>query len=201
MTATEFLVSVSPAKAKKKKAIDKHLSIPPPNFKAIKLKLEGTTPLVQRPIGVRHRPGQSFYLAKEGWRGIPTYGIRQSFIGACRLECLKFGKMPFLGARPDGFDVVEGTPMVKITKGKPRDAGEVDEKFEGGLLYDAGWRAVAVIEFDADWFKPEGLVKLMSIAGAEIGLGRLRPNADWASHRREGPTRTAPCYDYGCFSV
>jgi hypothetical protein len=169
-------------------------------FKAVKFKIEGTSPLVQRPLVVRRkRKGDAcdFYVAREGWRGIPVYGFRQALLGACKLEGFHLRNGAGLPTvRADGFDMIEGTPLVKITKGKPRDASEVDDKLAGGLVYSKGWKARIVIEFDADIFKVEEIVKIATTAGAEVGLGCKRPTMSRAK-RKKGDVD----YSYGTFDV
>lgn len=187
--------------AKDRKVTSKTLVITPPNIQAIKFEIVGLTPLVQRPIVVRYQPTCDFYVSSKGWRGIPVYGIRKSLFGACKFEGLTFGtefKSGMLGIQPDGFDQVEGTPLVRITKGKPRDASEIDEKLKGGIVYSKGWEASVVIEFDADMFKPQGVIEIITIAGKEIGLGRIRPARDVFKRREIEPD---DAFNFGTFAV
>ena len=127
-----------------------------------------------------------------------VYGLKQALMGACSLEGLSFasGRTANLSARADGFDQVEGTPLVRIAKGKPRDAIEVNEKFAHGLIYDAGWEASVVVEFDGDIFKPEGIVALMLTAGSQVGLGALRPDSHRFVRRKSEPS-----FAFGTFAV
>jgi hypothetical protein len=169
-------------------------------FQAIAFDLVGLTPLVQRPLVVRRaKKGKlcEFYVSPKGWRGIPLFGFRQALLGACKLEGHKLRNGAGLPTvRADGFDVVEGTALVRITKGKPRDASEVQENLAGGVVYDEGWEARVVVEFDADVFKAQEIVKVMITAGAEVGLGCKRPDAHRFLRRKAEPS-----YEFGTFAV
>jgi len=185
-------VKVTKVKELKKKAV----AIKPPNLKAIRFMLIGTAPLVQRPIvTARYKSDAEVYRSAEGWRGIPSNGLLQSAIGAMQLQGLKIRTVAGMFAVvPDGFDTLEGTALTRITRGVPRDSLEAGEKLGGGLFYDEGWEAKALIRFDADTFTPAEVVEIMRRAGEDVGVGLLRPDA----HRfRKGE----PDYSFGTFDA
>jgi hypothetical protein len=182
------------------------VKIAPPNLLAIRFKLVGTTPLVQRPMILKHRPELDYYRAREGWAGLPTMAIASSIQGAMKLDKFKTASkrllfQPKIGA--DGVDM-EGNTIVRL-EGELLDANELiapedrpgkNMDLDNGRFWSAGWSAEATVEFDADGFKPRDVVRLVQLAGAEIGVGRIRPNADRFTRRKADPD-----YSYGTYSV
>src|SRR5262249_18772570 len=63
----------------------------------------------------------AMHTSKDGWRGIPAPAFRAAMISACRVVGFKMtlAKLSVF-VQADGFDVVDGTPLVRITKGEPK---------------------------------------------------------------------------------
>lgn len=124
--------------------------------------------------GARHR-------SKDGWDGISAPAFRCAMIDACRTAGLVMTKQKmatFIVA--DGFDVQDGTPLVRIIGGDP-------EKLESLVRNDNGsadirirpmwreWSADVTIEFDEDMITAESVVNLLDRAGRQVGIGEGRP--------------------------
>lgn len=126
----------------------------------------------------------AMHLAREGWNGIPAPAFRSAMIDACRLVGFKMTHAKLsVFVEPDGFDADDGTPLVKITKGKP-------EKHEGAVrnetgvadirvrpLWREGWQAKLRITFDGDQFSLSDVSNLLLRAGMQVGVGEGRPNS------------------------
>ena len=83
----------------------------------------------------------------------------------------------------DGFDVDDGTPLVRITKGKPEYSEHVVRNETGVVdirprpMWQPGWEALVTIRFDADQFSQEDVANLMSRVGAQVGVCEGRPDS------------------------
>jgi len=83
----------------------------------------------------------------------------------------------------DGFDVDDGTPLVKITKGQPiyheaavrNDSGVCD--IRARPMWREGWEAKVRIRYDADQFSLIDVSNLLGRAGMQVGLGEGRPDS------------------------
>ncbi len=123
------------------------------------------------------------HRSTEGWCGFPAGALRSAMISACRLVNFKMtiGKMSVF-VQADGFDVVDATPLVKITT-EPRPIDSAVRNATGVMdirrrpLWDAGWRATVRITFDADQFTPTDITNLLLRAGAQVGIGEGRPDS------------------------
>jgi hypothetical protein len=127
---------------------------------------------------------QAMYRTKEGWHGIPASAFRNAMISACRTVEFKMTHAKLaVFAIADGNDAKEGTPLVKITKGKPHysempvrlDCGSCD--IRARPQWDAGWEAVVRLRFDADMFSLADITNLLARAGAQVGVGEGRPDS------------------------
>jgi hypothetical protein len=142
---------------------------------------------------------QSKHLSKEGWCGIPAGAFRAAMVSACRLVGFKMtlAKLSIF-VEADGFDKVDGTPLIKITKGEPhycehpvRLKGDVVD-LRARPMWDPGWEAKVRITFDADQFTLEDVTNLMMRVGLQVGLGEGRPNSrssvgmGWGTYKLEG---------------
>lgn len=80
----------------------------------------------------------------------------------------------------DGFDRTDGTPLVKITKGKPKycehpvrlASGVID--LRARAMWMPGWRAMLRIRYDADMLKRSDIVNLVARLGIQVGIGEGR---------------------------
>jgi hypothetical protein len=124
------------------------------------------------------------HVSHEGWLGIPAPAFRNAMVDACRLVGFKMTHAK-LGVfiQADGFDAVDGTALVKITKGEPKYA-EHAVRNESGVadirprpMWDPGWEAIVRVKFDADMFTANDVANLMHRVGLQVGVGEGRPNS------------------------
>lgn len=120
----------------------------------------------------------------EGWVGIPAGAFRSAMIGACRMVGFKmtYAKLSvFIEA--DGFDADDGTPLVKITKGKPHYHEATVRNDNGGAdirarpMWDPGWEAVVKVRYDEDQFSFDDVSNLLLRAGLQAGIGEGRADS------------------------
>jgi hypothetical protein len=124
------------------------------------------------------------HVSPEGWCGIHAGGIRSSMISACKLAgfAMTRAKLSFF-IEADGYDRVDGMPLVKITKGEPEMA-EHTVRLETGVadlrvrpMWREGWQAVLRIRYDADQFSRQDVMNLLVRAGLQVGIGEGRPDS------------------------
>lgn len=187
------------------------VTITPPNMKILTFTIQGTSPLVinrfshkslekmrgtqeagslarkggkREPKNFRECFEDAKHVSPDGWCGLPANGLRSACVSACSLvgfHMTKGKKCLFIEA--DGYDRFDGMPLVKITKGEPRQA-EHHVKNDGGStdlrarpMWDPGWQAVVRVRFDADMFLPVDVLNLFSRVGAQIGIGAGRADS------------------------
>lgn len=124
------------------------------------------------------------HRAKEGWNGMPASCFRLALISACRVAEFKMtiAKLSVF-VEADGYDGEDGTPLVKITKGKPsmkimpvrNDSGVID--LRARPVWEPGWQMDVRIKFDADQFDLEAITNLLMRAGIQVGIGEGRPDS------------------------
>lgn len=190
---------------------EKHLAIPAPNFRVASFTIQGTAPLVGNKFSARAMAemkakqeegstakkgkkrdpknfeqcySETIHRAPAGWCGIPAPAFRNSMISACKVcgYAMTRAKLSVF-VLADGNDKDDGTPLVKITKGKP----EYSEHFvrnESGVcdirprpMWPAGWEAVVRVQFDADQFTLDDVANLLARAGIQVGIGAGRPDS------------------------
>jgi hypothetical protein len=185
------------------------LQIPAPNFQQTTFKIVGDAPYVQAKFsakaknqirdnmlsGTRSRKGQARkprdfkadyegakHISRDGWCGIPASCFRQACISACRLVGFKMTLAKLaLFVEADGYDVDEGTPLVRIY-GKPhmheqhvRNAtGVVDLRVRP--MWNE-WHAKLVVRWDADLFSAQDVTNLLNRVGQQVGIGEGRPDS------------------------
>lgn len=185
------------------------LQITPPKIEVLELKIRGTTPLVmnrfsfkaQEQIKAKHIAGsqankgkkrepkdfqecyeQSKHVSTEGWIGIPAGAFRNAMIDACRLIGFRMTlAKQAVFIKEDGFDKVDATPLVRITKGEPHylesvvrnETGVVD--LRARACWDPGWEALIRVRYDADLFQPGDIANLLARVGAQVGILEGRP--------------------------
>jgi len=127
---------------------------------------------------------QAMHEAEEGWRGIPATAFRNALISACRVCGFAMTRAKLsVFCMADGYDKNDRTPMVKITKGKPKNhrqyvrnqSGVADIRSQA--MWEAGWQAKVRIQFDADQFSVTDVANLMHRAGMQVGVGCGRPDS------------------------
>ena len=127
---------------------------------------------------------QSKHYSKEGWIGIPAGAFRAAMISACRLVGFKMTMAKLsIFVEADGYDRVDGTPLIKITKGEPHYS-EHPVRLKGDVvdlrsrpMWDPGWECAVRITFDLDQFSLQDVANLMMRVGRQVGLGEGRPDS------------------------
>ena len=131
------------ANAKEKEIV----TISPPRFRRVKIRLDGTAPYVQarfsakamqamkskQEAGSTAKKGskkdprdfdedfrQAQHISSEGWNGVPASAIRNACIDVCRMVGFKMthAKMSIF-VEADGLDAIDGMPLIKLDAGKP----------------------------------------------------------------------------------
>jgi hypothetical protein len=121
------------------------------------------------------------YVSRQKWDGIPAAAFRAAMISACRtidgLPMTRAKGAFFIKAQ--GNDGIDGTPLVRIIGDAKHDTRPV--RLESGVAdmrnrprYD-DWHCDIVIEFDADMMSANDIANLLARAGAQVGVGELRP--------------------------
>lgn len=123
------------------------------------------------------------YLSTKGWEGIPAIMLRGAMIAACRYTAgltMTHAKGAFF-IKADGRDKIDGTPLIKIEGKSEHDKRPV--RLESGVAdirnrprYD-DWAVEVTIEFDADLLSANDVANLLARAGAQVGIGELRPQS------------------------
>lgn len=184
------------------------VTISPPNIAVAKFRLIGTAPYLmarfsgkamqamkaKMQAGSTARKGtaraardfdddfkQSMHVSSEGWVGVPAAALRNACIAACRMVGFKMthAKMSIF-VEADGFDAVDGMPLIKIHGDKP-ERHEMAVRNQTGVAdirVRAMWRAwelTPTIQFDADQFTLSDVANLLARAGLQVGIGEGRP--------------------------
>ena len=186
------------------------LAISAPDFRHLKIDIRGTAPLVINRFSAKAmeimrqtqeagstakskktRDPKDFdalyegakHIAGEGWEGIHAAAFRNAAISACRACGFKMthAKLAFM-VEQDGFDRVDGAPLVKLTSGEAepwvaptRNAtGVVDLRCRP--LYRE-WSATLRIRYDAGMLTAEDVVNLIARVGLQVGIGEGRPDS------------------------
>lgn len=148
-----------------------------------------------RHIAVRNVDGTPI---AEPWDGIHAGGFRRAMVDACSVVGFHMTKAKkTLFVRPNGFSL-DGSPLVKITKGKPemhigpvRNSSGVAD-LRARPLWQPGWEAVLTLEFDNDLFSVLDIANLLNRVGIQCGIAEGRPNSKestgcgWGTFRIEG---------------
>lgn len=210
------------AKPKTTKIGEREVAIAPPNMQTAMFKIVGTAPYMQARFsqkamdqmlakhvqgsrgakGTKKQPRDldadyhgAMHKTKEGWCGIPAGAFRNAMISACRLVGFKMtiGKLSvFIEA--DGYDVVDGTPLVRLT-GKPERTQMAARNATGVCDIRIRpmwpeWSAEVRVRFDADQLSLEDITNLLARVGVQVGLGEGRPDS-----------RSSCGMGYGLFSI
>jgi hypothetical protein len=200
------------------------ITIPPPNFGTAKFRIVGTAPLVQNAFPTKAREQmkakqaagsqakkggkkdpkdfqqcyeQSQHISREGWNGIPCGAFRSALVSACRTVDFKMtiAKLS-LFVVADGFDRVDGTPLVKIAEGEPHYV-EHAVRNESGVadirpraMWDH-WECVLTVRWDADKFRAADVANLLHRAGLQVGVQEGRPDSKKSTGMGWGTFRIA----------
>jgi len=185
-------------------------NISPANIVRTTLRIKGTAPLVQNRFSQKakaammasmatpksakkaktERPVRNYeedfrqaqHVAVGGWNGIPCSSFRAAMIDACRTCGIMMTRAKMsVFVLPDGFDALEGTPLVRIYSDSPPERMESLVRPENGgadirirpMWRD--WHCDVTLEFDADMITAESVVNLLDRAGRQVGVGEGRP--------------------------
>ncbi len=193
------------------KKIEKEVTIKAPKFEIAEFEIVGNAPYVQNAfpnkaketMKAKQEAGpqakknkiresknfqecyeQAQHISKEGWNGMPAAGFRAAMISACRIVGFKM-TLAKLGVfiEADGFDKIDGTPLVKIAHGKPHYT-EHSVRLETGVtdiraraMWDEGWKTLLRIRYDADMFSLDDISNLLMRVGLQVGIGEGRPDS------------------------
>ena len=195
-----------------------------PNFKRMSVQIVGTSPLVMNKFSQKAREQMvatqelgtkaakkggakppkdfdacyegAFHRSREGWAGIPAAAFRAAMVSACRATSQKMtiAKMAVF-VEAQGFDVDEGTPLIKILGDPPKRLEMLVVVGQGG--HDVRirpmwlqWGCVVTIKYDADMFDPQSIINLLARAGVQVGVGEGRPSSKMSCGQ-----------GWGCFEV
>jgi hypothetical protein len=186
------------------------VAITPPNFQHLAINLRGTTPLVINRFSAKAmetirrtqeagstarsrktRESKNFealfegakHVSDDGWEGIHAAAFRNGAISACRACGFKMthAKLAFM-VMQDGFDRVDGAPLVRLTEGAAEQwvapvrnkTGVVDLRCRP--MYRE-WAATLRIRYDAGMLTADDVVNLIARVGLQVGIGEGRPDS------------------------
>jgi hypothetical protein len=124
---------------------------------------------------------ESQHISVSGWNGIPCTAFRAAMIDACRTVKLEMTQTKMaIFVIPDGFDVDDGTPLVRLFANAPEQMESLVKNANGSadIRVRAMWRewsADVTVEFDADMITANSVVNLLDRAGRQVGVGEGRP--------------------------
>lgn len=186
-----------------------NVAIKPPDIRRLDFHIRGTAPYVQARFsgkamqammskmasgtqarGKKVRDARDFeedfrqamHISTDGWSGIPAGAFRQAMISACRLVGFKMtlAKLSVF-VEADGFDAVDGVPLVKLS-GDP-------ERIDMAVRNQTGvtdirvrpmwreWSANVTVAYDNDQFSAQDVTNLMLRVGQQVGIGEGRPDS------------------------
>lgn len=194
----------------KKKEVES-ITIQPPNLGTVEFSIEGVAPYVQHKFSQKARDTLlasqmagdqaksrkkrvardldgdfegAQHISTEGWNGMPAPAFRNAMVSACRTVGYVMTRAKLaVFVEPDGFCKDDGTPLVKITKGKPKKHTTYGRVANGNPtivcrpMWDPGWRAKIRITFDRDMLSPQDVANLLSRVGYQVGIGEGRPDS------------------------
>lgn len=184
--------------------------IKPANLVTTTIRIKGTAPFVQNKFSAKgrmqmmeamstpkaakksktERPPRDYeddflqaqHRSTAGWNGIPCPAFRAAMIDACRTVGLVMTRAKMsVFVEPDGFDVDEGTPLVKLISESAPERTEMLVRNDNGSAdirirpMWRDWAADVTLTFDADMITPESVVNLLDRAGRQVGVGEGRP--------------------------
>ena len=185
------------------------LVIEPPDFRVIEFQIQGVSPLlinrfsakaieqmraaqeagstakskkVREPKDFTRLYEDAKHVSEEGWEGFHAASIRNGAISACRAAQVVMTKMKLcIFVVPDGFDRVDGTPLVRINGTAEQhvaptrnQTGVIDLRCRP--LYRE-WSAVLRIKYDAGMISAQSLGSLIMRLGCQVGIGEGRPDS------------------------
>lgn len=186
------------------------VAITPPDFRHIAINIRGTAPLVINRFSAKAmeimrqtqeagstarsrktREAKDFdalyegakHISDDGWEGIHAAAFRNAAISACRACGFKMthAKLAFM-VMADGFDRVDGAPLVRISEGEAEQwvaptrnaTGVVDLRCRPMYRH---WAATLRIRYDAGMLTDADVVNLIARVGMQVGVGEGRPDS------------------------
>lgn len=186
------------------------VAITPPDFRHLAIQIRGITPLVMNRFSAkamemmkqtqeagstarsrRTRECKDFnqlfesakHVSDDGWEGIHAAAFRNAAISACRACGFKMthAKLAF-SVMQDGFDRVDGAPLVRLTEGvaeqwiaPTRNATGVIDLRSRPMYRE--WATTLRIRYDAGMLTDVDVVNLISRVGMQVGVGEGRPDS------------------------
>lgn len=185
------------------------IKISPPKFTVLNVEIVGVSPFMQLRFsqkakgqmmqkmeagptakGKKVRDARDFdedmrqaqYIASDGWNGIPASSFRNAAIDVCRMVGFKMthARMSIF-IEADGFDLYDGTPLVRLNSPEPPERTEMAVRNATGVAdirIRPMWREWGVklrVRFDEDQFTAEDVINLLNRAGQQCGVGEGRP--------------------------
>jgi len=185
------------------------LVIDPPDFRVVEFQIQGTSPLlinrfsakaieqmraaqeagstakskkVREPKDFDRLYEDAKHVSEEGWEGFHAASIRNGAISACRAAGVVMTRAKLcIFCLPDGFDRVDGTPLVRINGTAEQhvaptrnQTGVIDLRCRP--LY-RDWSATIRIRYDAGMISAQGLGNLIMRLGCQVGIGEGRPDS------------------------
>lgn len=202
----------------------REIQIPAPRMETLEFKLVGTAPYMQarfsekarnsmrekQAAGSVSRKGkkreardfdsdyeQAMHRSVDGWPGIPASAFRAACISACRLVGFKMTLAKLsLFTEADGFDGLDGTPLVKIN-GEP-EVSELPVRNATGVLdirvrpLWREWSCNLRLRYDMDQFNRQDVCNLLMRVGMQVGIGEGRPDSKQSAGLGFGLFRSDP---------
>lgn len=124
----------------------------------------------------------AMHISTEGWHGMPASAFRAAMVSACRLIGFKMTLAKLsLFVEADGFDSVDGQPLVRIY-GEPERV-DMAARLPTGT-FDIRirplwrqWYADLRVSYDADQFSAQDVANLVARVGLQVGIGEGRPDS------------------------
>lgn len=185
------------------------ISIPAPRFETLSFHLIGDSPYMQARFSEKarimmrekHEAGsvaakgkkreardfhddylQAMHKSRAGWLGIPAGAFRAAAISACRLVGFKMTMAKLsLFIEADGFDALDGTPLVRIL-GDPEPSEMLVRNATGvaDIRVRPMWREWECdlrVRYDCDQFTRVDVANLLLRVGSQVGIGEGRPDS------------------------
>ena len=185
-----------------------NITISAPNLKTLSLRIVGQAPYMQAKFAekakqammAKHAAGSvakkgvkreardfdadfqaAQHIATEGWAGIPAAALRNACIDACRMVGFQMTRAKMsVFIQPDGFDVGDGTPLVRLVADAPERTEMATRNATGVVDIRVRpmwrvWSAIVRVTFDADQFTATDVTNLLARAGLQVGIGEGRP--------------------------
>jgi hypothetical protein len=135
----------------------------------------------------------AMYQAKDGSRGIPAGAFRKAMIAACAaggVDLFKTTAKISLFVLADCTDKTDATQLVRIgaetqpymVRHPVRNSGGGAVDIRARAMWDAGWTANVLVEYDANLLTADDIGNLLTRAGKQVGVGEGRP----ASKKSDG---------------